>query len=113
MNMRSVKSQVTFCAAMALTCAGLLAGPIYAEVIEVPVGQQGQARQGVKRPQTGMKQSEVEAQYGLPQSWTPAVGNPPISSWVYEDFVVYFEYDRVLHSVLRPTPEAAQATVVE
>jgi hypothetical protein len=30
-----------------------------------------------------------------------SVGEPPISSWEYEPFVVYFEYDRVIHSVAK------------
>jgi hypothetical protein len=28
------------------------------------------------------------------------VGDPPISRWVYDHFTVYFEYDKVLHSVV-------------
>jgi len=30
-----------------------------------------------------------------------AVGDPPISRWEYADFTVYFEYDRVVHAVLK------------
>ena len=31
---------------------------------------------------------------------TPALGNPPITRWDYPQFSVYFENDRVLHTVL-------------
>jgi hypothetical protein len=44
-------------------------------------------------------QASVEANYGSPKSKKAPVGDPPISSWEYETFVVFFEYDRVIHSV--------------
>ena len=53
------------------------------------------------RPTRGMTQISVEARYGVPQSTTAAVGDPPISKWEYEKFVVFFEYDRVIHAVLK------------
>jgi hypothetical protein len=28
------------------------------------------------------------------------VGDPPITRWVYDRFTVYFENDRVIHSVV-------------
>jgi hypothetical protein len=30
-----------------------------------------------------------------------AVGEPPISSWEYPGMVVFFEYDRVIHAVMK------------
>jgi hypothetical protein len=48
-----------------------------------------------------MTQARVEAKYGAPQSRKPAVGDPPISRWDYPKFVVYFEYDRVIHAVIK------------
>lgn len=100
--------QLVIMAAFALLTATalLIAQPSSAETIIVPIGQQGQAVQDVKRPRVGTKQAQVESEFGKPISWTPAVGEPPISSWVYEDFVVYFEHDHVLHSVLKHTPVA-------
>jgi hypothetical protein len=53
------------------------------------------------RPTRGMTQARVEAKYGAPQSRKPAVGDPPISRWDYPKFVVYFEYDRVIHAVIK------------
>ena len=53
------------------------------------------------RPTRGMTQVSVEARYGAPQSTAAAVGDPPISKWEYEKFVVFFEYDRVIHAVLK------------
>ena len=53
------------------------------------------------RPMRGTTQMQVEAKFGSPVSKKAAVGDPPISSWEYQDFTVYFEYDRVIHAVLK------------
>ena len=50
-------------------------------------------------PQKGQSKQSVEARYGTPEERLSAVGQPPISRWIYEDFTVYFEYDHVIHSV--------------
>ena len=50
-------------------------------------------------PASGSTQASVEATYGSPIAKNAAVGEPPISSWEYNGFVVYFEYDRVIHAV--------------
>jgi hypothetical protein len=50
-------------------------------------------------PPSGSTQANVEATFGAPKAKKAAVGDPPISSWEYEGFVVFFEYDRVIHSV--------------
>ncbi len=61
--------------------------------------QGAQVDQSQERPSRGMTQARVEERYGIPEARNSAVGDPPISSWVYADFVVYFEYDRVIHAV--------------
>ena len=53
------------------------------------------------RPTRGMTQERVEQKFGLPESREAAVGDPPISRWHYKDFIVYFEYDRVIHAVVK------------
>jgi len=103
-------ARTTWQAAKAIFAAvtgGLLlaaSGLVNAETVQVPVGQQAKAKSGIERPISGMAQSQVEARFGKPLDWQEAVGEPPISSWVYQDFVVYFEYDRVIHTVLTPEP---------
>lgn len=57
------------------------------------------AMQGSVGPASGLTQESVEATYGSPNAKTASVGEPPISSWEYDDFVVFFEYDRVIHAV--------------
>ena len=51
------------------------------------------------RPTRGMTQERVEAKYGQPESTNSPVGDPPITRWEYADFVVFFEYDKVIHAV--------------
>lgn len=51
-------------------------------------------------PGRGMNMKEVEAKFGAPDKKIPAVGNPPISRWVYHNYTVYFEYNLVIDSVL-------------
>lgn len=51
------------------------------------------------KPTRGMTKGSVEANFGNPANRQSPVGDPPISRWEYANFVVYFEYDRVIHSV--------------
>jgi hypothetical protein len=55
---------------------------------------------GLPRPANQMTRDMVRATYGEPSEMVPAVGDPPISRWIYPDFTVYFEYERVLTSVV-------------
>ena len=51
------------------------------------------------KPTRGMTQDAVEASFGAPQDVRDPVGDPPITRWEYPGFVVFFEYDRVIHAV--------------
>jgi hypothetical protein len=51
------------------------------------------------RPTRGMTQARVESKFGAPASVKAPVGDPPITRWEYADFVVFFEYDKVIHAV--------------
>ena len=51
------------------------------------------------RPTRGMTQASVEAKYGSPKAVKAPVGDPPITRWEYANFVVFFEYDKVIHAV--------------
>jgi hypothetical protein len=50
-------------------------------------------------PARGQTMGSVEKQFGAPAERYPAVGRPPITRWVYPGFVVFFEYDHVVHAV--------------
>ncbi|WP_127477339.1 hypothetical protein [Sulfurivermis fontis] len=55
----------------------------------------------VELPVRGMSMQQVETRFGAPQEKLPAVGKPPITRWVYPDYIVYFEHQYVIHSVLK------------
>lgn len=50
-------------------------------------------------PHTGMSMQQVDSLFGEPAEKLDSVGKPPITTWRYADFNVYFENQRVLHSV--------------
>lgn len=50
-------------------------------------------------PARGMTMAAVEKQFGEPADRHPTVGQPPITRWDYHGFSVFFERDRVIHSV--------------
>lgn len=68
--------------------------------VPVPVGQQGSEYVNEARPKSGMSMDQVSNQFGAPGQKYAAVGEPPITRWVYDHYTVYFEYDHVIHSVL-------------
>lgn len=53
-------------------------------------------------PKNGQSKADIEAKFGTPAERQSAVGDPPISSWKYDTYSVYFEYDLVLYAVLHP-----------
>jgi hypothetical protein len=55
----------------------------------------------VARPKSGVTAQSVEEKFGAPDARIAPVGDPPISRWEYKDFVVFFEYDRVIHTVVK------------
>lgn len=56
---------------------------------------------GITAPDRGVTQAAVVRDFGEPVGRSGPVGEPPISMWEYEPFVVYFEYDRVVHTVAK------------
>ncbi len=50
-------------------------------------------------PQRGMIMTDVALHFGEPTQKLAAVGNPPITRWVYPGYIVYFQGDYVINSV--------------
>ncbi len=50
-------------------------------------------------PTRGMTMKQVESQFGQPGDRRAPVGDPPITRWEYQGFIVYFEYRHVIHAV--------------
>jgi hypothetical protein len=74
-----------------------------ADVLYLGEGHLSAELQGMEVPQRWMTKAEVERLYGLPVSKSDPVGDPPISFWQYDHYVVYFEEDRVLHTLTNVT----------
>ncbi|MEO8011575.1 MAG: hypothetical protein ABI650_08035 [Dokdonella sp.] len=58
----------------------------------------------VDAPTRGLNMAQVERRYGAPLEKLPTAGGgkprqPPINRWRYSGYTVYFERDRVIHSV--------------
>ena len=77
--------------------SGLFVQPVIADTLLVESVQSAPA---VNSPERGMTMDQVVQSWGEPQQRVGPVGEPPISHWVYADFVVYFESNYVLHSVV-------------
>lgn len=85
---------------IALLAAALAVGPavVNADVLLVERVDKAAA---VPR---GISMDQVLARYGEPAERVAPVGgdrpqHPPITRWVYGDFTVYFEHDKVIDSV--------------
>jgi hypothetical protein len=79
---------------------GLL-GTVYAQNLDMSGSEGSITFDQPGKPTRGMSQESVQANFGAPQSTTAAVGDPPISRWEYAEFVVFFEYNLVIHSVTK------------
>jgi hypothetical protein len=79
----------------AVLCSGLAAAATVAVDNGIAVKESD-----VTTPARGMTMDEVATKFGAPVTKVPAVGKPPISRWEYPSFIVYFEANHVIHSVV-------------
>jgi len=77
--------------------AGLIVQSATAQTTTIPGHSQSGQMQVM--PVRGVNMDSVLAEFGEPIERYAAVGEPPISEWVYGSFRVYFEYEIVLHSI--------------
>jgi len=82
---------------IALLCTSTIS---LAETLTVPSYSIPNSSAGILRPTRGISKSAVEQKFGAPEQKSSPVGDPPITKWTYSDFVVYFEYNHVIHSVI-------------
>jgi hypothetical protein len=87
-----------------LACLLAPAGAAVAETLVM--NDQVQVRESdVQRPHRGATMKAVEQQFGAPSERHAAVGGansaqPPITRWDYPHFSVFFERDKVVHTVV-------------
>ena len=90
----------TVLAAFGIAC-GLAVAPSFAQNLQMAEPAPASVR--AELPTRGTSMAQVEARFGAPAERFGAVGQPPITRWVYPSFVVYFEYQHVVHAVaVRP-----------
>ena len=71
---------------------------------ELQLATPAAGRAAVETPSRGTSMTQVEARFGAPSERYAAVGQPPITRWVYPSFVVFFEYSHVVHAVAVAPP---------
>ena len=90
-------------APLLLASALISALPVaHADVLLMDVINQApvNSAEGLPRPSGGETMDQIRNRYGSPANEIPQIGDPPISRWVYDSFTVYFEFDRVITSVV-------------
>jgi hypothetical protein len=88
----------TTLAALAAAFGLTLSSPILpAETLEIGTAPATTSPSAL--PGRGASMAQVETRFGTTERKVAAVGQPPISRWVYPGFVVYFEYSHVVHAV--------------
>ena len=89
--------------ALSLALSVLFAAPATADVLLIDSVQTAPAMQ---TPRAGVSMDAVRQGYGSPMTEYPTVSTnggpqqPPITRWDYNGFSVFFEHDRVVHSVV-------------
>ena len=96
-----MKNLILALAITTLTCS--LSTTLVAEQITLPIGEQTRQSE-LQLPERGMHKNSVLQVFGDPQEMTSAVGEPPISQWRYDDYVVYFEGNWVIQAVVKHRP---------
>lgn len=77
-------------------------GPLLAETLTMP--ESAPQDVSIQVPGRGMTMTAVEEKFGSPEAKFDEVGDPPITRWDYPQFSVYFEYQYVIHSVVKVAP---------
>jgi len=97
--------RILYLSLLLLTGFSLSALPDYcaADTLVIPdiSNQPSNSPEGVPRPTRGMTMDQVREQFGEPQEVKGPVGNPPITRWYYDRFIVNFEREYVIHSMVR------------
>lgn len=72
---------------------------VIGDVIEIQAGETLPVKL-LDFPRRGMTMDKVRNELGEPTNISDSVGEPPITTWTYNDRVIYFEYANVVHVVV-------------
>ncbi|HXS73580.1 MAG TPA: hypothetical protein VN725_06000 [Rhodanobacteraceae bacterium] len=103
--MTRMTRSLMFAALLFSTVPFLAPAAAHAESVRMKVRQE----QGMNLPHRGMTMAQVEREYGAPARKLDTRGgdsprHPPIHRWEYANYIVYFERNHVIHSVIT-TPD--------
>ena len=95
---------VKFTGGLAMLAAIAFGAPMAAHAGDSLLIHRVQQEQGMNLPTRGMTMGQVQQQFGAPQSKMDPRGGqkrdwPTINRWVYPQYTVYFQRDRVLDVV--------------
>lgn len=85
-------SAALLCSASAYTFAEIIAMPGDGRTYQV-------SSNNAAKPSKAITKDDVLKQFGEPLSKRGPVGSPAIYQWEYPEYTVYFENNRVIHSV--------------
>ena len=86
-------------AVLAICLITLTASQTRAETLDIPESESPQETFSITLPGRGMTMEQVEERFGAPKEKHGPVGTPPITTWIYDKFSVYFEDRYVIHAV--------------
>jgi len=72
---------------------------VIGDIIEIQAGETLPVKL-LDFPRRGMTMDKVRNELGEPVNISDTVGEPPITTWTYNDRVIYFEYSNVVHVVV-------------
>jgi len=91
-------TRLLFCIALLVACSVSTADTL---IIPEISSQPPNTRNSVLRPVRSMTMDQVKTKFGEPLEVIAPIGSPPITRWIYEKFVVHFEHNYVIHSVVK------------
>ncbi|HEY6939843.1 hypothetical protein [Dokdonella sp.] len=103
--------------ATGLAAAALVTPAAHADTLDTKAAKRhdrAMTHAGGNVPARGMTMGQVEKRFGAPvEKLAPAGGDTPrhptINRWRYDGYTVYFERNRVLHSVVDEAPPAPKS----
>jgi len=98
--MKSIVLTATFATLLGLVIpTGVSAAEQNGKLHTTAVTTQGD--DSITRPRNSQTMETVIAEFGEPDAKQDAIGDPPITRWEYAKYYVFFENDRVIHTVLK------------
>jgi len=103
-NKKSLISTLFSLGAFSLLTLNLAPTLSHADTLQMPSATTVPKSFSVTLPGRGMSMTEVLDNFGDPEERQAEVGEPPITRWIYSNYVVIFEYQYVIHALASRKP---------